>query len=67
MVKKVVQDEFKISTLEYRKSHDFIQSKLTVKLSGKKASCILANTFRRIALDDIPTYSFSFINIEHNI
>ena len=56
----------KIDTVEFRKSKDFIQSKLTLKMSGKKATCILANTFRRIALDDIPTYAFAYVNIEQN-
>ena len=27
---------------------------------------VIANTLRRVSLDDIPTYAFAYINIEHN-
>ena len=55
-----------ITKLDYVKSNGFISSSLILELTGKDANVIIANTLRRVGYDDIPTYAFAYINIEHN-
>jgi hypothetical protein len=51
---------------KYTKLNGFISSKLVLELSGKDINPIIVNTLRRTALDDIPVYALSYVNIEQN-
>jgi DNA-directed RNA polymerase subunit L len=55
-----------VEQLSYVKSAGFVQSELVLRFSGDYANNIFVNTLRRIIMDDIPTYAFAYINIEHN-
>jgi DNA-directed RNA polymerase subunit L len=58
--------DIKISVKEYIKSSGFTASRLTLKMEGKDMNTIIANTIRRVSMEDIPMYAFAYINIEHN-
>ncbi|AYV84890.1 MAG: DNA directed RNA polymerase subunit L [Hyperionvirus sp.] len=55
-----------VKEVEYIPLNGFISSKLTLDLSGKDMHYTVANTLRRVSYDDIPTYAFVYVNIEHN-
>src|SRR5437868_11956647 len=58
--------DIKVKKIKYDKEVGFQISNLTLELSGKDANVIVANTIRRISMDDIPMYAFAYINIEFN-
>lgn len=55
-----------IREIEYTKQDKFISSQLILEFNGKDVNYVIANTFRRVSYDDIPTYAFVYVNIEHN-
>lgn len=58
--------DINISKTNYQESKGFTSSSLEFTLSGKDMNCVIANTLRRISMDDIPTYAFAYIDIEYN-
>jgi DNA-directed RNA polymerase subunit L len=65
MTNKATPD-FGIKVLNFRKAHNFQTSKLEIEFSGSLSSAIIANTIRRVAQDDIPSYAFYHRQIEFN-
>lgn len=58
--------DIKIKKLKYVETSGFQSSQLVLELSGSDINVIVANTLRRVAMDNIPVYAFAYINIEHN-
>ena len=58
--------DINVAQVSYTKQNKFISSQLVLNFSGKDMHYIIANTIRRVSYDDIPTYAFEFVNIEHN-
>jgi DNA-directed RNA polymerase subunit L len=55
-----------VKELSYIKQDKFVSSQLTLELDGKDMHYVIANTLRRASYDDIPTYAFEYVNIEHS-
>lgn len=55
-----------VKEVSYVKQAGFTSPKLILTISGKDMHYVIANTLRRVSYDDIPTYAFEFVNIEHN-
>lgn len=54
----------KIKQLRLVPDKEYQQSVLEVELSGKDVNCCLVNSFRRAALDYVPTYAFSAESVD---
>lgn len=70
-VEKIIKHVEKQIIKEGEKSYEFfnpISSKLVLEFDGKTVTNVLLNTLRRVAYDNIPTYSFpsGLINITEN-
>lgn len=55
-----------VKEISYTKQNKFISSQLVLEFSGKDSNSVIANTFRRVSYDDIPTYAFEYVDIQHN-
>lgn len=58
--------DINVKEISYTKQNKFVSSQLVLELSGKDMNYIIANTLRRVSYDEIPTYAFEYVNIEHN-
>ena len=58
--------DINVQEISFTQQNGFISSQLVLALSGKDMNSVIANTLRRVSYDDIPTYAFEQINIEHN-
>lgn len=58
--------DFMINEISYTKQNGFTSSQLVLEFSGKDVNYVIANTLRRVAYDDIPTYAFEYVDIESN-
>lgn len=58
--------DVKVKEIQYTKQDKFISSQLVLEFTGKDMNYVIANTLRRVSYDDIPTYAFEYVNIEHN-
>lgn len=58
--------DISINKSQYRKHNGFTASKLILEFSGKDINAVILNTIRRVSFDDIPTYAFAYVDIEHN-
>lgn len=56
-----------IKQIKYRPIKGFDSSKLILNMSGTDMNSIIANTLRRVAYNDIPTYGFEIVNIQENL
>jgi DNA-directed RNA polymerase subunit L len=65
-IKKGTGIDFTIKQVSYTKQDKFTSSQLVLQFTGKDVNYIIANTLRRACYDDIPTYAFEYVNIEHN-
>ncbi|AYV80951.1 MAG: DNA directed RNA polymerase subunit L [Harvfovirus sp.] len=58
--------DISVKEIEYVPVNGFVSSLLTLDFSGGDMHYTIANTLRRVSYDDIPTYAFVYVNIEHN-
>ena len=66
MSKQKKKLDINVTQISYQKQDKFISSQLVLEFSGKDIDYVIANTLRRVSYDDIPTYAFEYVNIEHN-
>ena len=64
--KQPKQLDINVKEISYRLRDKFVYSKLDIELSGADVNYVIANTFRRVSYDDIPTYAFEVVEFEHN-
>lgn len=58
--------DINVKEIQYIKQNKFISSQLVLEFTGNDINYVIANTLRRVSYDDIPTYAFEYVNIEHN-
>jgi DNA-directed RNA polymerase subunit L len=66
MSKKKSTVDINVREVSYIKPNKFTSSQLVLEFTGKDVNYVIANTLRRVSYDDIPTYAFEYVNIEHN-